>query len=156
MLKHGLRIVVAAAAAALILSAAPAFAAPPQPVDQKFDVPAGAACTFPVELVVTGKTKTIDLPGGSTIITAPGQDATITNQDSGRSVRLNITGAFHVTTEPNGDVVTVASGRNVLLDPIAGFVLTEGNFTFAFDAGGNLIAPLSGTGRVTDICALIA
>jgi len=39
---------------------------------------------------------------------------------------------------------------------VAGFVLTAGNFTYAFDAAGNLIAPLSGTGRVTDICALVA
>ena len=68
---------------------------------------------------------------------------------------LNITGIFHVTTEPDGDVVTVATGRNALLDPIAGFVLTQGNFTYTFDADGNLIAPLSGRGRVTDICALV-
>jgi hypothetical protein len=156
MLKHRLCSMVAAAVAALALSAAPAFAAPPQPADQTIDLPAGAACAFPVELILTGKTKPIALPGGRTIITAPGQNATVTNQDNRRSVTLNITGAFHVTTEPNGDVVTVATGRNALLDPIAGFVLTEGNFSFAFDGAGNLIAPLSGTGRVTDICALIA
>jgi hypothetical protein len=61
-----------------------------------------------------------------------------------------------VTTAANGDVVTVATGRNALLDVVAGFVLTQGDFTFAFDAAGNLIAPLSGTGRVTDICAMVA
>ena len=153
MLKHRSRFVVAAAAAALASSAAPAFAGPPQPADQTIDLAAGAACTFPVEPVLTGKTKTIDLPGGRTIVTAPGQDVTVTNQDNGRSVTLSITGAFHVTTRPNGDVVTVATGRNALLDPVAGFVLTEGLFTSTFDPDGNLIAPLSGTGRVTDICA---
>lgn len=156
MLKHRSRTLLAAAAAALASSAAPAFAGPPQPADQTIDLPAGAACTFPVELVLTGKTKTIDLPGARTIITAPGQDLTVTNQDNGRSATLNITGVFHVTTESNGDVATVATGRNALLDPIAGFVLTEGNFTYTFDADGDLIAPLSGTGRVTDICALVS
>jgi hypothetical protein len=151
MLKYRLHTSVAAVAA-LTLSAAPAFAAPPQPVDQTIPLPAGVACAFPIELVLTGKTKTIALPGGRTIITAPGQNVTVTNQDNGRSVTLNITGAFHVTTERNGDVVTVATGRNALLDPVAGFVLTEGNVTFAFDA--------TKTGwprsRVTVICALIA
>jgi len=103
MLKHRSRSVVAAAAAAVALSAAPAFAGPPQPADQTIDVDAGAACTFPVELVLTGKTKTIDLPGGRTIVTAPGQDVTVTNQDNGRSVTLSITGA---STSPRGPTAT--------------------------------------------------
>ena len=155
-LHHRSRAVVAAAAAAVALCSAPAFAAPPQPVDQTVELDAGAACAFPVELVLTGKTKTIDLPGGRMIVTAPGQDLTVTNSTNGRSVTLNVTGAFHVTTAANGDVVTVVTGRNALLDPVAGFVLTEGDFTFAFDDAGNLIAPLSGTGQVTDICAMVA
>jgi hypothetical protein len=144
---------VAVTAAALALSSAPAVAAPPQPVDQTpIELDAGVACGFPVELVLTGKAKTIELPGGRMITTAPGQDVTVTNLANGRSVTLNI----HVTTAANGDVVTVATGRNALLDVVAGFVLTQGDFTFAFDAAGNLIAPLSGTGRVTDICAMVA
>jgi len=56
------------------------------------------------------------LPGGRTIITAPGQDVTVTNRANGRSVKLNITGVFHVTTAANGDVVTRATGRNTLPD----------------------------------------
>ena len=150
------RAVAATAAAALALCSAPAFAAPPEPIDQTIELDAGVVCAFPVELVLTGKTKTIELPGGRIIVTAPDQYATVTNLANGSSVTLNITGTFHVTTAANGDVVTVATGRNALLDPVAGFVLTEGDFTFAFDAAGNLIAPLSGTGRVTDICAMVA
>jgi hypothetical protein len=155
--KHRPYALVALAAAALSMLCASASAAPPSPVDQTpVDVPAGGACAFPIEYVLTGKAKTISLPGDRTIVTAPGQDLTVTNQTNGRSVTLNITGSFHVTTLPDGDVVTVATGRNALLDPVAGFVLTEGTFTYAFDARGNLIAPLSGTGRRTDICALVA
>src|SRR4051794_560093 len=155
--QHRSRAAAAVATAALALWSAPAFAAPPQPVDHTpIDLDPGVACAVPIRVVLTGKTKTIDLPGGRMIVTAPGQGATVTNVANGRSVTLNITGAFHISTAANGDVVTVATGRNLLLDPVAGFVLTEGHFTYAFDAAGNLIAPLSGTGRATDICAMVA
>ncbi len=147
---------VVAVVTALALSPAPTMAAPPEPFDVTFTLDPGVACSFSVELAVTGKAKMIELPGNRMIFTAPGQNVTVTNLDNGRSVTLNITGAFHQSVEANGNVVTVATGRNLLLDPIAGFVLTRGRFTFAFDAAGNLIAPLSGTGRTTDICALIA
>jgi hypothetical protein len=151
-----MRRIVFAVATALALSSAPTMAAPPEPFDVTFTLNPGEACSFSVELAVTGKVKMIELPGNRTIFTAPGQNATVTNLDNGHSVTLNITGAFHQSVEANGDAVTVATGRNLLLDPIAGFVLSRGRFTFAFDAAGNLIAPLSGTGRTTDVCALIA
>jgi hypothetical protein len=51
--------------------------------------------------------------------------------------------------------VTVVTGRNLLGDPEAGFVLAIGNFSFVFDAGGNLIQPLAGKGTLTNICELI-
>jgi hypothetical protein len=51
--------------------------------------------------------------------------------------------------------VTVVTGRNVLFDPEAGFVLAIGTFSFAFDPAGNLVQPLSGRGRTIDICKLI-
>ncbi len=127
----------------------------PQPVDHTPFVLEGF-CAFPLEITLSGKTKTIDLPGGRTLVTAPGQTATIRNLDDPENeVTLNITGAFHTTVLSNGDVVTKATGRNILLDPIAGIVLTQGNFTFAFDAEGNLIQPLSGQGQMTNICELV-
>ena len=79
----------------------------------------------------------------------------MTNLDTLKQVTLNVTGAFHQTTNENGDVVTVVTGRNFLTDPFAGVVLAIGNFSFAFDAGGNLIQPLAGRGTLTDICGLI-
>ena len=79
----------------------------------------------------------------------------MTNLFNSHQVTLNVTGAFHQTTEANGDVVTVVTGRNLLGDPEAGFVLAIGNFSFAFDANNNLIQPLAGKGTLTDICGLI-
>jgi hypothetical protein len=71
-------------------------------------------------------------------------------------VTLNVTGAFHQTTTRDGSVVTVTTGRSLLFDPQAGFVLAIGHFSFVFDADQNLIQPLEGQGQLVDACALIA
>ena len=68
---------------------------------------------------------------------------------------LSVTGAFHQSTQ-DGNVVTVVTGRNLLGDPEAGMVLAIGTFSFVFDANGNLVQPLSGTGRLIDVCPLIS
>ena len=132
---------------------------PPQDVDPTpFVIPAGAVfgeCAFDVELSLTGKAKTIDLPGDAFIFTSPGVQVTLTNLDNLNQVTLNVTGAFHQTTKANGDVVTVATGRNLLGDPVAGFVLAIGKFSYVFDAGGTLIQPLAGKGTLTEVCGLI-
>jgi len=132
---------------------------PPQDVDPTpFVIPAGSVfgeCAFDVEAAFTGKAKTIDLPGDAFIFTSPGVHVTLTNLDNLKQVTLNITGVFHQTIKANGDVVTVVTGRNLLGDPVAGFVLAIGNFSFVFDAGGTLIQPLKGKGKLTDVCGLI-
>jgi hypothetical protein len=136
-------------------SAAPQTLDPPL----EFDLPAGPeSCAFPVHIEVTGKIKFNALPGDRMIITAPGENALVTNMDSGKQITLNITGSAHQTTYPNGDVVTVATGRNLLWDPIAEphVALTRGRFTYAFDKDGVLIHPRSGTGQLTDVCALLS
>jgi hypothetical protein len=145
--------IVSAVVAALCL---PAAAAPPQPVDATGTFPAGAACAFAVDFVLDGKTKVIDLPGGRQIVTAPDQNVTLTNADTGASVHYVITGAFHNQTLANGDVVTQATGRNVLSDPIAGFVLTAGDFSYTTAPDGSNVVPLHGNGTVTDICAALS
>jgi hypothetical protein len=94
---------------------------------------------------------------GRFIFTSPGLKATLTNlDDPSKQVTLNITGAFHQTTEPDGSIVTVSTGRSLLGDPQTGFVLAIGNFSFVFDGEGNLIQPLEGQGQLIDACALIA
>jgi hypothetical protein len=133
---------------------------PPTGVSNSQDLPAGAVfgeCAFPVRFEQNGKGSTITLPGGRFIFTSPGLDATLTNlDDSAKSVTLNITGTFHQSTDPNGDTVTVVTGRNLLGDPDAGFVLAIGSFSFKFDAGGNLVQPLAGHGQLTKVCPLIS
>ena len=138
---------------------------PPQPVDEtSFELPPlgdpnaiAAACEFPVRVQFSGKAKTIELPGDRTIFTSPGLNVTLTNVDEPENqVTLNVTGALHQTVLENGDVVTVATGRNLLGDPEAGFVLAKGRFSFVFDAEGNLIQPLSGKGKLIDVCELLS
>jgi hypothetical protein len=133
---------------------------PPIRVSDSTDLPAGAVfgeCAFPVRLLSNGKAGTITLPGGRFIMTSPGLHATLTNlNDLGKSVTLNITGTFHQSTDVNGDTVTVVTGRNLLGDPDAGFVLAIGSFSFKFDAANNLVQPLAGHGQLTKVCPLIS
>jgi len=133
---------------------------PPTGVSNSQDLPAGAVfgeCAFPVRFESNGKAGTITLPGGRFIFTSPGLDATLTNlNDTTKSVTLNITGTFHQSTDSNGDTVTVVTGRNLLGDPDAGFVLAIGSFSFKFDASGNLVQPLAGHGQLTKVCTLIS
>ena len=116
-------------------------------------------CSFPIQLDLSGKGKVITLPDGSAILTSPGLFVTVTNLDSPENqVTLNVTGTIHQTTAANGDVTTRITGRNLPFDPDAGVNLTIGNFSFVFDAEGNLLQSFEdtdGKGRVIDVCALL-
>ncbi len=131
----------------------------PQDVEGSIDLEPGAVfghCEFPVRYEFSGKAKTIELPDGRFIFTSPGLTATLTNLESGERETVVITGAFHQTTLENGDVVTKVTGRNLLGDPEAGFVVAVGNFSFAFNAQGELVQPLAGEGRLIDVCELLS
>ena len=119
--------------------------------------PAETSCKVDVSIETVGKGKQIDLPsGGGYIATSPALNATITNLvDTAKAVTLNITGVFHVTKSSDDSEVWRVTGRNLLWDPEAGFVLAIGNFTFAFGPTGDLVQPLSGQGTLTNVCALI-
>jgi hypothetical protein len=121
-----------------------------------FEIPAGVFCDFAFRVEPAGKAKALALPGERMIFLSPGLTWTMTNLDNLRQVTFRIPGAFHVETLENGDVETVVTGRNILGDPVAGLVLAVGRFSFVFDASGNLIQPLQGTGRLVDICGLLA
>jgi len=129
----------------------------PEPVDTTPIISTEACPDFAVKIQLGGKTKTIELPGGRVIATAPGETATLTNlEDTYNTVSYVITGAFHETTLEDGSVVTHATGRNILFDPEAGFVLATGSYSYTFDAEGNLTEPLNGTGTLTDLCAALS
>jgi hypothetical protein len=134
----------------------------PEDVSGTFTVNAGddpnfpGTCDFPLQLDVSGKGKVITLPDGRRILTSPGLHVTVTNLDTPENQEtFNITGTFHETTAENGEVTTKVTGRNLLFDPEAGVVLTIGNFSFVFDAQGNLIQSFEGNGQVIDVCALL-
>jgi hypothetical protein len=127
----------------------------PTEVDETpFEVP---FCGFPVLVVLSGKGKTIEIGGGRTILTAPGLTATMTNLDNGNQETIGITGSVHQTLLENGDVAVVWTGRNALFDPLLpGLFLVIGRFSAVLDAGGNVVEPLQGSGRLVDVCALLA
>ena len=115
------------------------------------------ACSFPMQLELSGKGKVITLPDGRRIITSPGLHVTVTNVETGEQATFNITGTFHETTNlETGEVTTRITGRNLLFDPEEGVVLTIGQFTYVFDAEGNLIQPFEGKGQVIDVCELLS
>ena len=135
----------------------------PKPVSGSFIVEpnaAGGSCDFRLQLDLSGKGKEITQPDGSRIITSPGLFVTATNLGNGEQATFSIAGTFHETTAANGDVTTRITGRNLLSDPDAGYVLLSGNFSFVFDKNGNLIKsfedPPPGNGQVIDVCELLS
>jgi hypothetical protein len=132
----------------------PANGGPPGDGGWTVSLPAGVACPFAVKIEVTGRTKTISLPGGRFLLAYPGLNATLTNLDEpSRQVTLNITGAIHQTTLADGSVVTVSTGRSLFANPPAGSALIIG--TWAIDAQGDLMQPPVGAGQILDACAMI-
>src|SRR5215213_10347399 len=132
---------------------------PPVPVEGSQVLPVGAVfgrCDFPILYELSGKAQLLTLPGGRFITTAPDQTATLTNVDTEKQVKLTITGTFHQTTDEDGNVVTMATGRNLLGDPDAGFVLAIGNFSYVFDKNGNLVQSLEGEGQLIDVCSVLS
>jgi len=138
----------------------------PEPADQSFVIhPGDLGQNFPanfpassIQFDITGKMKTISLPDGGTIITAPGQDVTLTNEDH-KSVTLNVTGTTH-TTPLEGATLYEVDGRNLLGDPYIldgepGFVLATGHFSFILADNGDLVQPLEGHGQVVNVFDLL-
>lgn len=151
----------------LLVIPATTFAAPnangTPPVANDFDqdFPANTfgagSCPFPINITWHGKGKTITLPGNRLVVTSPGLKAEFTNLDTLKTVQLNITGAFHITT--NGTIETTTyTGQNLFGGWGLGLILTVGNFSWAWDGGlgGTPVQPLLGNGKQIDICALIS
>ena len=144
---------VALALAMVVMLSRPTSAAPPEPFEDTAVVE--GECAFPVLLEASGKVKFIDLGGGNTLITSPGLSATLTNlNEPSHQVTIGITGAVHEEVLANGDVVFVFTGRNLLSGPDVDFILTIGRFTGTMTAGGEF-TPITGEGRVIDVCALL-
>ena len=121
---------------------------PPENFTDSF--PVEGICEFPVLVELNGKAKTIELPGEALLFTSPQLTATFTNLDNpSHRETLGITGAIEQTLLANGEVELVFTGRNLVIgfDPIAGFVITIGRFSVAFDDAFNITQPLTGNGQ---------
>ena len=159
-MKRWLAPIAVVVAAALSASAGPAVAAPPgPPVPPSITWPC-PQFTEPVRLDLSGRSKTIDLPGGRQMIASPGLRVTVT-APNGHTASYLITGGTHVTFLPdkiNPTILEVtATGLNLLLVPEAnghpsGLALIKGNVNYAITPTGDEIRPFSGTGKVFDVC----
>jgi hypothetical protein len=133
--------------------------------DTDTTLPASFGCDFPTRFDVTGKTKTIEQPDGSWIVTSPGFYVTVTNLVTLEALTFNATGSTHATPRPDGSGIVdyVITGRNVALDPF-GVFLNKGRFTYSLlldkpTPDGNLIKivkPQQGKGQAIDVCALLS
>lgn len=147
----------AALAAGIAALAAPAVAAPSGPPETFTFEDVLTNCDFDVKAVVTGKTKTITLPSGGLIVTAPNQRATVTNLETGKTAEFVITGVFFITTDEADNITFKARGRN-LLGRSDGLFLTSGNVSFTFDKFGNVIVEFDteGPGNIIDVCKVLS
>lgn len=113
------------------------------------------------DLILEGKSKTIDVPGEGRFITlSPGLHVTLHNRDTDELSRpINISGPTFTTFNEDGSTDVVVTGRSLNEDPFirdgnAGFVFVSGRFSFSFDAEGNLSEPLNGNGHIVDFLDL--
>jgi hypothetical protein len=114
-------------------------------------------CSFPMQLEVSGKTKTIEQGNGGVIFTSPGAFATVTNLANGEQATFNVTGSAHKSILENGNVKTVMTGTNFALDPVAGTFVSMGSFSYVNDPTDTVnLVPVSGEGRMIDVCALLS
>jgi hypothetical protein len=146
---------------AFLAGAGPVAAAPG---DVLLDVTfkAKQVCSYPIQLVVTGKSKFMELPGDRFFIGSPGQVLTVTNLTTGEQATFLITGTTHATVQADGTTEITVTGLNVLLNSREqkserpGLFLLEGNFDYALKANGTEARAFRDTGKVTDICAELA
>jgi hypothetical protein len=130
---------------------------PPTDVHDIF--PADLCPGFQILVELTGKAKTIELPGDRALIISPGFTSTMTNLENQKQVTIEITGAVHFTTLENGNLEIVWTGRNALMNPIIpgpGLFLSIGRFSAVFDQEFNLVEPLQGSGQLIDVCELLS
>jgi hypothetical protein len=143
----------------MVMAAPSALAAKPTyervPVDDTF---VKESCGVPVEVHEVGVLVTIqwvDADGTTrTIGVFPQGRLTLTNQDTGTSITLNVSGPLHTTEGVDGSFTMVGTGLwEWAVNPETGKpgdFLTSGSWVFSIDAAGN--ASFQIVGRITDLC----
>jgi hypothetical protein len=143
------------ALALALLATKTASAAPPGPIPFPTTTETGI-CEFDVLVQSTGRFKIIETGSGDVLFTNPGLRVTLTNLDEpANTVTYRDSGPVRVTELEGGEALLVFTGRNVVYDESIGMFLTIGRFSTTIDEEGNF-TPLSGHGRLIDICARLA
>ncbi|SKB33826.1 hypothetical protein SAMN05660473_00179 [Arthrobacter sp. 49Tsu3.1M3] len=165
-MKRALIPIALAVGVGLFAGTGAAVAAPPTPLDptaETLDCPG-----FTVEAVTTGKTKVIDqfphhLVDPSKDLrfyTNVGADVTITlTGPTSKMVRYPLNGTIQVALGPT-DFVYKGTGKNLISLPAGsgapGIFYTSGQVTWTLNGPVSPNGGLTGPGKVTDVCALLA
>jgi len=144
---------------------------PPQSFVDAFQLGAGEACAFAVELEISGKAGAMFFED-YILTTAPGARATLMNVDTGKTITVMLNGAFRIHPQPDGSEIVVASGQNLLFtdafgvaDGIPPFMLHmtgRAKFfsDFGLDENGEKVRPIAfellESRKVRDLCAELA
>jgi hypothetical protein len=162
----------AAAIAGLVALASPAQAVPPQAEPgEPFVLPGtddegdDGFCSFPVRIVQAAIKAPVETPGpdGSTVVTFRGFGyATVTNVDTEKTLKFNISGPGSVTIFPDGAFTIDAKGPNLLYTTVENSF--EGVPQLAYTTGHVQVKVASDgettdyklSGKSTDVCELLA
>ncbi|MEV7131844.1 hypothetical protein AB0N24_03040 [Arthrobacter sp. NPDC093128] len=148
--------------AALAAGTGPAVAASAKPGPVGTDPFYVNCADFQLKAQLSGKAGTIVLPGGRFTFTGPNLRITFTNEKTGETASYVITGATHVTVLDDGTQLVTATGLNTILVPEAnghpaGVYFTRGTMNWVLDKNNQEVGDkFTGSGKVTDVCALLA
>src|SRR4051794_6921390 len=159
------RIAACAAAVATVVVAAPASAAPTtERTEFTSDAVYTDLCSFPLRIQDEGifLTKTFTDKAGQVeriVVTSPLYKATLTNQVTRQSLRVNAPGPEFDTFYPDGSWTRAGTGPWTwgAFHPTTGepgLFLIQGHFEIRFDAAGNRVSTTF-NGHSTNLCTLL-
>jgi hypothetical protein len=128
------------------------------------DVVITGQCAFPVLIHIEGReiiTTFTDKAGDPVkqIVVFPGNKATLTNLDTGKSITVVTTGLAKVRLRSDGSVFSVAAGHGLFAPNPAtgepGIWYLSGRGTATVDTQGNLTSPPP-SGKLVNLCARLA
>ena len=151
----------------IVLAVAPAASANKptrEIIPSQDDVVITGQCAFPVLIHIAGGeiiTTFTDKAGNPVkqIVVFPGNKATLTNLDTGKSITVVTTGPAQVRLRSDGSVFSVAAGHGLFApNPVTGepgIWYLSGRGTATLDAQGNLTSPPP-SGKLVNLCARLA
>jgi hypothetical protein len=106
---------------------------------------------FPVHAEGTLEAKAIENPDGTFIFVGPGFSITLTNlEDPDNQITVHAAAAFHDTRLPDGNILSVVTGRLIEWSPLQLFI---GRHTLLIGERGDVLEFVSSQGKTVDLCA---